>query len=98
MMNVSAKTLKNLGYVLKGLTPFGALQYGFVGLMLLIDELVYFLGSVFYALFVGLSQVQILTNDAYQAIADRIYILVGIVGLFIMTFTLLNARAILHCS
>ena len=83
--------IKKMSYVVKGLTPFGAMQYGFVGLMLSIDSLIYWLGTILYSLFVGLSQVTILTTEAYQNIADRIYILVGIVGLFIMTFTLLKA-------
>ena len=66
-------------------------KYGIMSFLLMLDSFVYMICSWLYSLFVGLSRVEILTDDAYQAIADRIYILVGVVALFVMTFTLLQS-------
>lgn len=73
------------------ITPKEVLEYGFMGLMLFIDGLVYKLISSLFTLFEALAGVQMLSNEMYESIANRIYLFVGIIALFVITVSLLKS-------
>lgn len=67
------------------------LAYGFLGLWAFIDGIVYRLVSLFFKLFYALAEVQLLDNSIYRAIADRVYLFVGIIALFSLSIALLKS-------
>ena len=73
------------------LSPKEILEYGFMGLMLFIDGLVYKLISSLFTLFEALAGVQMLSNEMYEQIANRIYLFIGIIALFAVTVSLLKS-------
>lgn len=73
------------------LSPKFMLGYGFIGLMLSIDGLLYTVVSYLFRLFNILATNQLLSNEVYQAISSRIYLFVGIVALFTFSIALLKA-------
>lgn len=64
---------------------------GFVGMCGIIDGIVYRLVSLLFQLFFSLAKVQLLDNSIYRAIADRVYLFVGIIALFGVSVSLLKA-------
>lgn len=65
------------------------IQGGLYKLLLLLDSLVYTLISWFYQVFNVLASCQLFTSDIYEGLAQRIYIIVGIVTLFMLSYQLL---------
>ena len=61
---------------------FNVAKYGFFSIFLYIDSVVYKIVSMLFSVFFSLAELQLLKDDAYQAISSRIYLLVGIVALF----------------
>lgn len=70
---------------------FNVAKYGFFSIFLYIDSVVYKIVSMLFSVFFSLAELQLLKDDAYQAISSRIYLLVGIVALFSITISLLKA-------
>lgn len=70
---------------------FNVAKYGFFSIFLYIDSVVYKIVSMLFSVFFSLAELQLLNDDAYQAIASRVYLLVGIVALFSITVSLLKA-------
>lgn len=66
-----------------------AIKQGFYWLMLSLDGLVYTLISWFYQVFNVLASCQLFTSDIYQGLAQRIYVIIGIVTLFMLSYQLL---------
>lgn len=73
------------------LSPKFMLGYGFIGLMLSIDGLLYTVVSWLFRLFNVLATNQLLSSEVYQAISNRVYLLVGVVALFTFSIALLKA-------
>lgn len=67
------------------------LANGIMAFLLIIDGAVYYFASVLYSLFYKLASVQLLTNDIYDALAERIYILIAVIALFVFSFNILKA-------
>ncbi len=65
--------------------------YGIIGLLAVIDGVVFKLVSVFFKLFYALAEVQLLDNSIYRAIADRVYLFIGVIALFMLSSSLLKA-------
>lgn len=66
-------------------------QEVFVGIMLLIDSVIYGFISKVYQVFLYLAQGQIFSSETFEGITSRIYIIIGTVMLFIVTYSLLRA-------
>lgn len=66
-------------------------KYGITGLFLLIDGIVYFLVAQLFDLYEVLAGSQILTNDFISDVATRMYVVIGIFMLFVVTYSLLKA-------
>ncbi|MBR1417077.1 MAG: hypothetical protein IJ572_04595 [Bacilli bacterium] len=60
-------------------------------LFIYINTLIYDFISFLYQIFIALSSAQIFTSDQYQVIADRIYIVIGVITLFLISYALLRA-------
>ena len=60
-------------------------EYGIFSLLLYIDSVVYKIVSMLFSVFYSIAELQILNNDVYEAIADRVYLLVGVIALFAIT-------------
>lgn len=70
---------------------FDVAKYGFFSIFLYIDSVVYKLVSMLFSVFYSLAELQLLNNEVYESIANRVYLLVGVVALFTMTISLLKA-------
>ncbi len=66
-------------------------ENGVTGLFMLIDSLVYWFLSLVFELFSSLAEAKIFTQDAYQKITDRFYVVIGVVMLFFLAYSLLKA-------
>ena len=66
-------------------------ENGITGLFMLIDSLVYWFLSLVFELFSSLAEAKIFTQDAYQKITDRFYVVIGVVMLFFLAYSLLKA-------
>lgn len=66
-------------------------EYGIFSLLLYIDSVVYKIVSMLFSVFYSIAELQILNNDVYEAIADRVYLLVGVIALFAITVSLMKA-------
>lgn len=58
---------------------------------LLIDSVVYFLVKVAYKLFLALAQFELFNDSAFEYLINRTYIVIGVISLFIVAYSLLNA-------
>jgi len=67
------------------------LQKGFFGIMLLIDGAIYSLIGSAYRIFMAVAEARILSSSAYMEIANNIYIIIGVVMLFVLAYAILKA-------
>ena len=67
------------------------LEKGFLGLMLYIDGLVYRFASLLYQMFYKLAGAQILDNNVYETIAEKVYLFIGVIALFVVSISLLKS-------
>lgn len=58
---------------------------------LLIDSVVYFLVKVAYKLFLALAQFELFNDSTFEYLINRTYIIIGVISLFIVAYSLLNA-------
>lgn len=72
-------------------SPIDLAARGFIGICGIIDGIAFRLVSVLFQLFFSLAEVQLLSNSVYEAIADRVYLFVGVIALFAVTVSLLKA-------
>ena len=56
-----------------------------------INSLIYDFVSFVYQIFVALAGARIFTSEQYQAIANRVYVIIGVVSLFLISYVLLKA-------
>ena len=67
------------------------IENGFIGLMLFLDSIVYKFAAMLYSLFYKIASVQLFKNEMYEELAQRIYIIMGVVALFAVSIALLKA-------
>ena len=60
-------------------------------LIILFNALIYNFISFLYQIFIAISSAQLFTNDQYQTIARNLYIVIGVVSLFLIAYALLRA-------
>lgn len=73
-------------------TSFGQLLKTLLSFVcLLIDSVVYFLVKVAYKLFLALAQFELFNDSAFEYLINRTYIVIGVISLFIVAYSLLNA-------
>ncbi|MDE5888419.1 MAG: hypothetical protein K2H20_00190 [Bacilli bacterium] len=75
-------------------TLFGfgdALKEGFIGIILTLDTLIYGLISSSFKVFMAIAGARLLSSDAYFDIANKIYVIVGVLMLFVLSYAILKA-------
>lgn len=63
----------------------------FYGVFLLIDTIVYSAISGLYKVFYAVSSARLLTSDAYMDVANKVYVVIGVAMLFVVSYGLLRA-------
>ncbi len=77
--------------MLTGAAWLNVLSYGFTGLFLFIDAIIYWFISILFGLFETLASARIFTQSMYQDFANKIYVVIGVVMLFYLTYALLKS-------
>lgn len=65
-------------------------KYGLTGVFLFLDSIVYWLVSKLFSLYEVLAGAEIITQDTYQEIANKFYVIIGVVMLFYLAYSLLK--------
>ncbi len=68
-----------------------ALREGFFGILLTFDTIIYGLISGAFKVFIAVAEARLLTSDAYYDIAGRVYMIVGVLMLFVLSYAILRA-------
>lgn len=68
-----------------------AVVEAFYKLFLLIDSIIYFFVDICYRIFLLIATTNIFDETSYNEIVGRIYIVLGVVMLFVLTYTMLKA-------
>lgn len=68
-----------------------SLQKGFIGILLTLDTLIYSLISSSFKVFMAIAGARLLSSDAYFEIASKIYVVVGVLMLFVLSYAILKA-------
>lgn len=68
-----------------------ALQNGVMGVLLTLDTIIYGLISSAFKIFMAIAGARLLSSDAYTEIANKIYIVVGVLMLFVLAYSILRA-------
>ncbi len=63
----------------------------FGGIWLLLDTIVFGLINSAYKIFMAIASARLLSSDAYYEIANRLYVIVGVVMLFVLSYAILKA-------
>ncbi len=58
---------------------------------LAIDSIVYFVVTIAYKIFLALSQFELFNDEAFEYLINRAYIIIGVISLFLVAYSLLNA-------
>lgn len=68
-----------------------ALQNGIMGVLLTLDTIIYSLISSAFKVFMAIADARLLSSDAYTEIANKVYVIVGVLMLFVLAYSLLRA-------
>ncbi len=66
------------------------LKEGFIGILLLLDTLIYGLIASAFKIFMALASARLLSNETYTEVSNKIYIIVGVFMLFVISYSLLK--------
>lgn len=67
------------------------LKKGFIGIILTLDTLIYGLISSAFKVFMAIASARLLSSDAYYAIANKLYLIIGVIMLFVLSYAMLKA-------
>ena len=62
------------------------LKKGFIGIILTLDTLIYGLISSAFKVFMAIASARLLSSDAYYAIANKVYLIIGVLMLFVLSY------------
>lgn len=66
------------------------LETGFIGLILTLDTIIYGLISSIFKIFMAIAGARLLSSEVYYDIANRLYVVIGVVMLFVLSYLILN--------
>ena len=66
------------------------LKEGFIGILLMLDTLIYGLIASAFRIFMALASARLLSSETYTEVANKIYIVVGVFMLFVIAYSLLK--------
>lgn len=69
----------------------GIIEKGFLGIILSLDSFVYSLITSAYKIFMAIASAELLSSEAYQNIAEKVYIIIGVGMLFVLAYAILKA-------
>ena len=64
---------------------------GFVGIILVLDTLIYGLIGSAFRVFMAIASARLLSSEAYYAIANKVYLIIGVLMLFVLSYGILKA-------
>lgn len=64
---------------------------GFIGILLTLDGIVYGTIAKMYKIYTILAAQKLLSSDAFQTIANKLYIIIGVAMLFVLAYSILRA-------
>lgn len=67
-----------------------ALKEGFIGILLTLDTLIYGLIGSAFKIFMALAGARLLSSDTYFEIANKIYVIIGVLMLFVLAYAILR--------
>ncbi len=67
------------------------LKEGFFGILLTFDTIIYGLIGGAFKVFIAVAEARLLTSDAYYDVATRVYLIVGVLMLFVLSYSILRA-------
>ena len=67
------------------------LKQGFFGILLTFDAIVYGLIGGAFKVFMAVAKARLLTSDAYYNVANKVYLIVGVLMLFVLSYAILRA-------
>lgn len=68
-----------------------ALKEGFIGIILTLDTLIYGLIASAFRVFMAIASARLLSSEAYYAIANKVYLVIGVLMLFVLSYGILKA-------
>ena len=77
--------------MIKTLFVMDALKEGFIGIILTLDTLVYGLIGSAFRVFMAIASARLLSSEAYYAIANKVYLIIGVLMLFVLSYGILKA-------
>ena len=66
------------------------LKEGFIGILLMLDTLIYGLIASAFRIFMALASARLLSSETYTEVANKIYIVIGVFMLFVIAYSLLK--------
>lgn len=69
----------------------GDLSDVFVGIIMVLDSFIYTMITSAYKIFMALASARLLSSDVYYEVANRLYLVVGVVMLFVLSYAILKA-------
>ena len=66
------------------------IQEGIMGLLITLDSFIYGLIGSAFRIFMALASARLLSSDAYYEVANKIYIIVGVLMLFVLAYAILR--------
>ena len=63
----------------------------FMGIIMTLDTFIYSLVNSSYRIFMAIASARLLSSDVYYEIANKIYIVVGVLMLFVLSYSILKA-------
>ncbi len=67
------------------------IKKGFCAIALTLDSIVYDLVGKAYNIFMAIAGARLLSSDAYMKVANKVYIIVGVLVLFVLSYSILRA-------
>ena len=64
---------------------------GFVGMILVLDTVIYGLIGSAFRVFMAIASARLLSSEAYYAIANKVYLIIGVLMLFVLSYGILKA-------
>ena len=77
--------------MIKTLFVMDALKEGFIGIILTLDTLIYGLIGSAFRVFMAIASARLLSSEAYYAIANKVYLIIGVLMLFVLSYGILKA-------
>ena len=73
------------------LLAINILKEGFFGILLTFDTIIYGLIGGAFKVFMAVAKARLLTSDTYYNVANKIYLIVGVMMLFVLSYAILRA-------